>query len=81
MPCMNPAFNPRLDLTSNGQTILARGPCSWDEDDESAEIGDVTVYQGASSRRARGRARCGRTVTVWPLGWRTGASQRYGRGA
>lgn len=68
MPCMNPAFNPRLDLTSNGQTIVARGPCSWDEDDESAEIRDVTVYQGASSRRTRGRPRCGRTVT------RTGSS-------
>ena len=63
MPCMNPAFNPRLDLASNGQTIVARGPCSWHEDAESAEIRDVTGYQGASSRRTRGRPRCGRTVT------------------
>jgi Dyp-type peroxidase family len=44
---MHPAFNARIDLTSNGRTIVARGPCSWDIDDESAEISNVTVYQGA----------------------------------
>ena len=68
MPRINPAFNPRLDLTCNGQTKVARGPCSWDEGDESAEMRNVTVYRGASSRRTRGRPRCGRTAT------RTGSS-------
>jgi hypothetical protein len=75
MPRMKLAFNPRLDVTCNGQTIVARGPCSWDEDDESAEIRNVTVYHGASSGRTRGRPRCGRTAT------RTGSSMSTRRAA
>jgi Dyp-type peroxidase family len=43
---MNSAFNTQLDLTSNGQTVVARGPCDWDDDDESAEIRNVTIQQG-----------------------------------
>jgi hypothetical protein len=54
---MNSAFNARLNLTSNGQIIAARGPCNWDKNDASAEIGNVTIYQGSV------RSRCRRTAT------------------
>jgi Dyp-type peroxidase family len=51
---MNSAFNAQLDLTSNGQTIVAGGPCNWDEQDESAEIRNVTVQQGGVVASNRG---------------------------
>jgi Dyp-type peroxidase family len=51
---MNSAFNAGLELASNGQTVVARGPCNWDEDDESAEISNVTVYQGDVEVRSTG---------------------------
>jgi Dyp-type peroxidase family len=43
---MKPKFYDELGLKSDGQTIAAGGPCNWDEDDVSAEISNVTVYQG-----------------------------------
>jgi hypothetical protein len=51
---MNSAFNAQLDLTSNGQTVVAGGPCNWDEQDESAEIRNVTVQQGGVVASNRG---------------------------
>jgi len=43
---MNSAFHTQLQLTSNGQIVVAGGPCNWDENDESAEIRNVTIQQG-----------------------------------
>jgi Dyp-type peroxidase family len=53
---MNSAFHRSLDLTSNGQTVWARGPCHWDENDESAEIRNVTIYQGGVVASNKGPA-------------------------
>jgi Dyp-type peroxidase family len=43
---MDPAFYEELNLKSNGQAIAAGGPCNWSEDDESAEITNVTIQNG-----------------------------------
>jgi Dyp-type peroxidase family len=43
---MDPQFHAELSLRSNGQAIVAGGPCNWAEDDESAEIWNVTVQRG-----------------------------------
>jgi Dyp-type peroxidase family len=43
---MNPAFDDQVNLKSRGQTLRAGGPCNWAQDDDWAEIRDVTVTQG-----------------------------------
>jgi Dyp-type peroxidase family len=50
---MKPAFDDQLDMTNRGRTLRAGGPCNWEQDDDWAEIKEVTVTQGrviASSR-------------------------------
>jgi Dyp-type peroxidase family len=51
---MDPQFHAELSLRSNGQTIVAGGPCNWAEDDESAEIWNVTVQRGGVVALNRG---------------------------
>jgi Dyp-type peroxidase family len=56
---MVPQFDDQLDLKNRGRTLQAGGPCNWEQDDDWAEVRDVTVTQGdviASSG--------GRTTTV-----------------
>jgi Dyp-type peroxidase family len=51
---MDPQFFDELRLTSNGHTIAVGGPCNWDEDDESAEIWNVTLQSGAVVASSKG---------------------------
>ena len=51
---MDPKFDDELSLKSNRQAIAAGGPCNWDEDDESAEIRNVTIQQGGVVASNRG---------------------------
>jgi Dyp-type peroxidase family len=44
---MNSKFYEELSLKSDGQTIAAGGPCSWQDSDAWAEVKDVTVTQGS----------------------------------
>jgi Dyp-type peroxidase family len=56
---MVPNFYDQVDMKPRGRMLRAGGPCNWQQDDEWAEIQDVTVTQGdvvASSG--------GRTTTV-----------------
>jgi Dyp-type peroxidase family len=51
---MDPQFHGQLSLESNGQSLVAGGPCNWAEDDESAEIWNVTVQRGGVVASNRG---------------------------
>jgi Dyp-type peroxidase family len=51
---MDPKFHGELRLESNGQTVVAGGPCNWAQDDESAQIRDVAVLQGGVIASGRG---------------------------
>jgi Dyp-type peroxidase family len=64
---MDPAFHDQLNLKSNGQTVVAGGPCNWDDDDESAEIRNVTVHQGGvvASNRGPTKVQKGRDKGWW----------------
>jgi Dyp-type peroxidase family len=42
---MKPAFDDQLDMSNPTGTLRAGGPCNWEQDDEWAEIKDVTVTQ------------------------------------
>jgi Dyp-type peroxidase family len=43
---MFPQFDEQLDMENRGRTLRAGGPCNWEQDDDWAEIRDVTVTQG-----------------------------------
>jgi Dyp-type peroxidase family len=52
---MNPNFDEQLNMSNRGRTIAAGGPCNWQQDDEWAEIQDVTVTQGRVVASGAGR--------------------------
>ncbi len=53
---MNPQFYDQLNLKNHGRTLAAGGPCNWQEDDEWAEIQEVTVTQGSVVASSGGRS-------------------------
>jgi hypothetical protein len=52
---MVPQFDDQLDLKNRGRTLQARGPCNWEQDDDWAEVRDVTVTQGDVIASSGGR--------------------------
>ena len=68
-PHMDPNFYGELNLKSDGQTIVAGGPCNWQNGDAWAEVKDVTVTQGSVVASSGGSTTVRRTPT------RTGRSK------
>jgi Dyp-type peroxidase family len=64
---MDPQFYDQLSLRSNGQTVKAGGPCNWSEDDESAEITNVTIQNGrvVASKKGPTKVRKDRDQSWW----------------
>jgi Dyp-type peroxidase family len=66
---MNPNFDDQLSMKNHGRTIAAGGPCNWLDDDEWAEIRDVSVTQGSVVAAGPGRSTMVRRASdpVWWL--------------
>jgi Dyp-type peroxidase family len=66
---MKPQFDDQLNMKNHGRTLAAGGPCIWENDDEWAEIRDVTVTQDRVVASSGGRSTTVRRDTdpVWWL--------------
>jgi Dyp-type peroxidase family len=77
---MLPNFYEQLDLSNQGRTLGAGGPCNWQQDDEWAEIHDVTVTQGTVVASSRDRSTTVRRDSD-PAWWLdVGSTSQFGYG-
>jgi Dyp-type peroxidase family len=53
---MVPKFDDQLNMKNRGRTLAAGGPCNWQDDDDWAEIKEVTVTQGKVIASGGGRS-------------------------
>jgi Dyp-type peroxidase family len=76
---MLPAFDDQLNMSNNGRTLAAGGPCNWQPDDEWAEIRDVTVTQDRVVASSGGRSTTVRRDSdpVWWLDVESSAQFTY----
>jgi Dyp-type peroxidase family len=78
---MVPQFYDQLDIQNRGRTLRAGGPCNWEQDDDWAEITDVTVTQGDVIASSGGRTTTVRRAQdpVWWLDVDSSSQVTYGR--
>jgi Dyp-type peroxidase family len=78
---MVPNFYEQLDIQNRGRTLRAGGPCNWEQDDDWAEITDVTVAQGDIIASSGGRTTTVRRAKdpVWWLDVDSSSPFSYGR--
>jgi Dyp-type peroxidase family len=78
---MKPQFDDQLNIEKDGRRTAAGGPCNWEQDDDWAEIRDVTVTQGDVIASSGGRTTTVRRDRdrVWWLDVDLSSQFTYGR--